>query len=101
MESELIVHYKASNYGIWLWNFVITLYIINDIDKPLKINCDNKVIKLYVKNNHRSSKSKHIDIKFLTVKEGVQSSQIIIKYIIIDSILANSFTKDLSPKEFH
>lgn len=44
------------------------MQIIDSIDKLLKIKCDNKTIELYTKINFSSSKSKHINIKFLKVK---------------------------------
>ena len=69
MEAEFVAYYEASNQGIWLWNFIARLHIIDGIDKPLRINCDNKAAELYSKNNRSSLKSKHIDIKFLVVKE--------------------------------
>nr|CAN74040.1 hypothetical protein VITISV_012946 [Vitis vinifera] len=68
MEAEFISCYEASNHGIWLWNFITQLQIVDGIEKSLRINCDNKVAELYSKNNRSSSKSKHIDIKFLVVK---------------------------------
>ncbi|KAL6329637.1 hypothetical protein AAG906_026357 [Vitis piasezkii] len=76
MEVEFIVCYEASNHGIWL------------------INCDNKVAKLYYKNNRSLPKSKHIDIKFLVVKERVQSLQVSIKHISTNSMIADPLTKD-------
>nr|CAN71585.1 hypothetical protein VITISV_009567 [Vitis vinifera] len=56
---------------IWLQNFITQLRIADGIKKPLRINCDNKAAELYSKNNRSSSKSKHIDIKFLVVKKRV------------------------------
>lgn len=71
MEAKFIACYETSNHGIWLRNFIIGLQIVDGIERPLRINCDNKAIELYSKKNHRSSKFKHIDIKFLVVKERV------------------------------
>ena len=42
MEAEFIACYKASNHGIWLRNFITQLRIVDGIEKPLRINCDNK-----------------------------------------------------------
>ncbi|RVW89978.1 Retrovirus-related Pol polyprotein from transposon TNT 1-94 [Vitis vinifera] len=42
MEAEFIVCYKASNHGIWLRNFITKLRIVDGIEKPLRINCNNK-----------------------------------------------------------
>lgn len=61
--------FDVSNHEIWLWNFITTLQIVDDIDKSLRVNCNNKARKLYFKNNHSLLRSKHIDIKFLVVKE--------------------------------
>ncbi|KAH9679437.1 hypothetical protein KPL71_026134 [Citrus sinensis] len=73
MAAEFVACYEASNQGIWLCNFVIGLRILEGVERPLKIFCDNKSVVLYSNNNRSSIKSKHIDIKFLIVKERVQS----------------------------
>ena len=86
---------------IWLRNFITQLRIVNGIKKPLRINCDNKAAKLYSKNNRSSSKSKHIDIKFLVVKERVQSLQVSIEHISTNSMIADLLTKGLPPKVYH
>ena len=62
MKAKFIACYEPSNHGIWLWNFITQLQIVDGIEKPLRINCDNKATKLYYKNNRSLSKSKHIDI---------------------------------------
>ncbi|RVW22478.1 Retrovirus-related Pol polyprotein from transposon TNT 1-94 [Vitis vinifera] len=101
MEAEFITCYEASNHGIWLWNFVTQLRIVDGIEKPLRINCDNKAAELYSKNNQSSSKSKRIDIKFLVVKERVQSLQVSIEHISINSMISDPLTKGLPPKVYH
>ena len=72
MVAEFIVYYEASNHGIWVRNFVTRLHIVNGIEKPLKLYCDKKKSAVMYSNNNRSlTKSKHIDIQFLVVKERV------------------------------
>ena len=66
LAAEFIACYEASNHGIWLRNFVTGLRILDGIE-------DNKSTVLYSNNNRSSLKLKHIDIKFLVVKERVQS----------------------------
>ena len=100
METEFIA-YEASNHGIWLWNFIIELRIVDGTKKPLRINCDNKATELYSKNNRSSSESKHIDIKFLVVKERVQSLQVSIEHINTNCMIADLLTKSLPPKVYH
>ncbi|RVW75445.1 Retrovirus-related Pol polyprotein from transposon TNT 1-94 [Vitis vinifera] len=101
MEAEFVACYEASNQGIWLRNFVIGLRVLDGIERPLKIFCDNKSAVLYSNNNRSSTKSKYIDIKFLVVKEKVQSGQISIEHIGTNSMIADPLTKGLPPKVFH
>ena len=51
MEVEFIACYEASSQAIWLWNFITGLCIIDGIERPLRINRDNKTKELYSKNN--------------------------------------------------
>ena len=74
---------------------------MDGIERPLKLFCDNKLIVLYSNNNKSSSKLKHIDIKFLVIKERIQSDQISIEHVRTNFIVADSLIKDLSPKVFH
>ena len=71
MAVEFVACYEASNHGIWLRNFVTGLRILDGIERPLKLFCDNKSAILYSNNNRSSMKLKFVDIKFLVVKERV------------------------------
>ena len=101
MKTEFIACYEASNQGIWLRNFVTGLHIVNSIERPSKVYCDNNSAVLYSNSNRTSSKSKHIDIKFLAVKERVQSRLVSIEHFGTNSIIADPLTKGLQPKVFH
>jgi len=71
------------------------------IERPLKLYCDNKSAVLYSNKNRSSTKSKHIDIKFLVVKERVQSGKISIEHLGTNSMIVDPLTKGLPPKVFH
>ena len=101
MEAEFVSCYQTSNQAIWLRNFVTGLRIMETIQFPLKIYCDNNSAVLYSNNNRSSTKSKHIDIKFLAVKERVQNGLISIEHISTDFNIADPLTKGLIPKVFH
>ena len=101
MEVEFIVCFEASNHGIWLQGFVTRLRILSGIERLLKIYYDYKSVVMYSNNNRSSSKLKHIHIKFLVVKEIVQSGQVIIEHIDTNSMIIDSLTKGLTPKVFH
>jgi len=74
---------------------------VEGIERPLKLYCDNKSVVLYSNNNRSSTKSNHIDIKFLFVKERVQSGQIFIEHLGTNSMIADPLTKGRPPKVFH
>ena len=82
-------------------NFVTGLCILSSVERPLKLYCDNKSAVLYSNNNKSSSRSRYIDIKFLIMKERVQSGQIFIEHIRTNSMIADPLTKELTPKVFH
>ena len=100
MKSEFVACWEASNHAIWLRNFAKELRIVESVEKPLKLFCDNRAAVLYANNNRSSSKSKHIDIKFLIVKERVQNGQISIEHIGTSFMIADPLTKALVPKVF-
>ena len=81
--------------------FCHRLKIVESIERPLKLYCDNKSTVLYSNNNRSSTKSKHINIKFLVVKERVQSGQISIEHLGTNSMIADPLTNGLPPKVFH
>ena len=42
MAAEFVACYEASNHGIWLRNFFTGLRILDGIERPFKLFCDNK-----------------------------------------------------------
>ena len=101
MAAEFIVYFEASNQAIWLRNFVTGLQIVDGIERPLKLFCDNNSAVMYSNNNRSSTKSKFIDIEFLVVKERIQEGQVSIEHIGTNSMIADPLTKGLPPKVFH
>ncbi|XP_040951489.1 secreted RxLR effector protein 161-like [Gossypium hirsutum] len=101
MATEFVVCYEASNHEIWLRNFVNGLRIIENVERPLKLFCDNKSAVMYSNNNKSASKPKHVDIKLLVAKEKVQNGQISIQHIGTNPMIADPLTKSLPLKVFH
>ena len=76
MAAKNIACYEASNHGNWLKNFVINLQVVQGVERPLKLYCDNQSAVMFANNNWSLTKSKNIDIKYLIVKEWVHNGQI-------------------------
>jgi len=75
--------------------------VVDGIERPFKVYCDNKSAVLYSNNNRSTTKSKFIDIKFLVVKERVQNKQISIEHLRTNDMLIDPLTKGLVPNVFH
>ncbi|XP_065625255.1 secreted RxLR effector protein 161-like [Quercus suber] len=72
METEFMVCFEATVHGLWLWNFILGLGIVNFISKILRIYCDNSATVFFSKNNKYSNGAKYMELKYLIVKEEVQ-----------------------------
>ena len=71
---------------------------MDTVPKPIKLLCDNAAAVFFSKNNKSGSRSKHIDIKYLVVRENVRENKIIIEHIGTLLMVADPMTKGLPPK---
>ena len=100
MYAEFVACYEASGQVTWLKKFVPGLKVVDSIEKPLKLYCDNEPAVFYAHNNKSSGAAKHIDIKFYVVKEQVQDQTICLEHIRTNKMLADPLTKCLPPNVF-
>jgi len=100
MEAEFISCFEATSQGLWLKNFIAGLQIVDSISRPIKVYCDNSAAVFLAKNNKSGSRSKHIDIKFLALKECVKAGHLVIEHISTKEMLADPLTKGMHPKGF-
>ena len=100
MAAEYIACYEASNHGNWQKKFVINLKVVQGIERPLKLYCDNQSAVIFANNNRSLKKFKHIDIKYLVVKKRVQNGQLSIEHFGTNSMVADPLTKGVSALVF-
>ncbi|KAK6128152.1 hypothetical protein DH2020_038105 [Rehmannia glutinosa] len=100
MEVEFVACFEATIQGNWLRNFISGLGIVDSIAKPLKIYCDNSAAVFFSKNDKCSRGAKHMELKYLAVKEEVQKQKVSIEHISTDVMIADPLTKGLPPKTF-
>ena len=91
MEAEYVACYEASIQGIWLRNFVSEFKAVKFIDKLLTLYCDNQAAIFF---------SKHMDLKYLSLKQDVRREKFIIEHNGTELMVADIFTKALPPKTF-
>ena len=88
----------SSNYLVK--KFCFRASIVYSISKPFKIYCDNSAVVFLAKNNKNESHSRHIDIKYLKLREHVKSSKVIIRHISTRLMIVDPLTKGLPPKTY-
>ena len=54
----------------------------------------------FAKNNKSRSRSKHIDIKYLAIREHIKAKEVLIEHIRTEQMVADSLTKGMPPKVF-
>ena len=74
--------------------------MVDGIEKPLKMYCDNEPTVFYAHNNKTSGAAKHNDIKFYVVKVKIQDHIISLEYMSTKKMLADPLTKGLPPNVF-
>jgi hypothetical protein len=69
--------------------------VVDSIERPLKLYCDNEPTILYTHNNKKTKAANHINIEFYVVKEKIQDQTISLKHISTKKMIADPLTKDL------
>ncbi|RVW79242.1 Retrovirus-related Pol polyprotein from transposon TNT 1-94 [Vitis vinifera] len=100
MEVEFISCFEATSHGVWLKSFISGLRVMDSISRPLSIYCDNSAAVFMAKNNKSGSRSKHIDIKYLAIRERVKEKKVVIEHISTELMIADPLTKGMPPLKF-
>ncbi|KAL0399561.1 UNVERIFIED_CONTAM: Retrovirus-related Pol polyprotein from transposon TNT 1-94 [Sesamum radiatum] len=100
MEAEFVSCFEATSHGVWLKNFISGLRIMDSISRPLRIFSNNSAAVFMAKNNKSGSRSKHIDIKYLAIRERVKEGKVVIEHISTELMLADPLTKGMPLKNF-
>jgi hypothetical protein len=79
---------------------VPSLRVVDGIERPLKIYCDNETSILYDHNNKETKAGKHIDIRFYVVKEKIQDQTISHEHISTKKMIVDLLMKGLPPSVF-
>ncbi|RVW62453.1 Retrovirus-related Pol polyprotein from transposon TNT 1-94 [Vitis vinifera] len=100
MEAEFISCFEATSHGVWLKSFISGLRVMDLISRPLSIYCDNSATVFMAKNNKSGSRSKHIDIKYLAIRERVKEKKVVIEHISTELMIADPLTEGMPPLKF-
>ena len=100
MEAKFVSCFKATSHGVWMKSFISGLRIVDPISRPLKMYCDNSSTIFMAKNNKSGSRSKHIDIKYLAIRERVKKNKVVIEHVSTELMIAELLTKGMPPLRF-
>jgi hypothetical protein len=100
MHAEFIACHDTIGRVIWLKKFVPDLRVVDCINKPLKMYCDNQPAVYYAHNNKSSNASKPIEVKFYVVKDRIWDKTISLEHIGTQDMVADPLTKGLPPNVF-
>ena len=70
------------------------------LEDPIVINEDNQGAIAMTKNPVGHTRTKHIDMRYHFVREGVQNRAIILKYVPSGDMIADILTKPLPKHSF-
>ncbi|CAL2237858.1 unnamed protein product [Prunus armeniaca] len=93
MQAEFVACYEATIQASWLKNFITSLRVVDSIARPVQIFCDNSATVFYSRNNKRSAGTKHLEIKFLLVREKIKQGQTQIDHISTHDMIADPLNK--------
>ena len=100
MEVEFVSCFEAISHGVWLKSFIVGLRVVDSISRPLRMYCDNSAVVFMAKNNKSGSQSKHIDIKYLAIREHVKDKKVVIEYVSTELIIVDPLTKGMPSFRF-
>jgi hypothetical protein len=102
MFAEFIACYKATKHAQWLKKFVLSVRVVNNIERSLKIYYNNELAVLHAHNNKKIKTVKHINIRFYVVKEKIQYQTISLERISTKNDYGSAYeglTTDMSLSE--
>ena len=97
-EAEYVALSAATQEAIWLRRLLTD--VGESLEDPIAINEENQGAIAMAKNPVGHARTKHIDIHYHFVREGVQNRAIILKYVATGEMIANILTKPLPKHPF-
>jgi hypothetical protein len=100
-ESEYVALTHSSKDIIWIQKLLSELrFIFSDDFNPTTLFCDNQGAIRLSKDSTFHARTKHIDIHFHFIRQTVAQNHITLSYCSTNDMIADIFTKSLSPFKF-
>ena len=66
----------------------------------MRLYYDNSDAVFLAKNDKSESRCKHVNIKYLAIRERVKEKKVVIEYVSTELMIADPLTKGMPPKKF-
>ena len=87
--------YEATRFVVWLRNFIRDLGVVDSIEKPIMMYCDNTASVSFSNNLKGTPGAKNINVKYFVVKKKVEEGLITVVHTPTYSMVADPLTKAL------
>ena len=78
MEVEYVTCHEVTRHAVWLRNFIRDLGVVDSIERPIMMYCDNIAATSFSNNLKGTPGARYIDVKYFVVKEKVEEGPITI-----------------------
>ena len=89
MQAKFVACFSATTQAIWLRNLIKELTVFDFVDRPIQLYCDSNSAVLFINNNRGLKGSKHMEVKYLTIKEKVQKVTYSINSFTFNKVFVN------------
>jgi hypothetical protein len=93
-EAEFVAATHAAKEAIWLRKLLGDIYP-DYTDSPTPFYCDNQAAQTLIKDDNYHARTKHLDTRFLFIREVAERGQIKILYCPTEDMVADVLTKAL------
>ncbi|CAL2249396.1 unnamed protein product [Prunus armeniaca] len=87
--------------AIWLKNLITSLRVVDSIERPVQIWNNNSAAVFFTKSNKRSSCTRHLKFKYLSIRENVRDGLVKLDHIGTHSMIVDPLSKGLPNGVFH
>ena len=96
MEAEYIALNATTKEVVYLKQFLTELIIVECVQRPIPILCDNNFAIAITKDPKCYSHTKHIEGCYHYIRDMIKKKKVVVQRVSSEQNLANPFTKGLS-----
>ncbi|KAG9447753.1 hypothetical protein H6P81_013881 [Aristolochia fimbriata] len=101
MEAEYVSMNLATREAVYLRKFLRSLLVVDCVERPIPLFCDNESVIAITRDLKCHSKAKHIEGKYHYIRDILRKGEVVILKISSKDNLANPLNKCLPVTNFN